>query len=70
MDRSMFGGRFHVPSASLALFNIVAIIALIPVYDRIFVPLLRKMGGRLSLLQRIGGGPLPAPNQRFLPANC
>lgn len=56
MERSMFDGRFYIPSASLSLFNIGAIIALIPVYDRVFVPLLHKFGGKLSLLQRIGAG--------------
>ena len=54
MDREMFGGRFFVPSASLALFNIVAIVGLIPVYDRLFVPLLQRFGRKLTLLQRIG----------------
>lgn len=56
MQRSMFGGRFYIPSASLSLFNIGAIIALIPVYDRVFVPLLHRLGTKLSLLQRIGWG--------------
>jgi peptide/histidine transporter 3/4 len=54
MNREMFGGRFFVPSASLALFNILSIVCLIPVYDRIFVPLLHRFGRKLTLLQRIG----------------
>ena len=54
MDREMFGGRFYVPSASLALFNILTIVGLIPVYDRLFVPLLHRFGRKLTLLQRIG----------------
>ncbi len=54
MDREMFGGRFFVPSASLALFNILTIVGLIPVYDRLFVPLLHRFGRKLTLLQRIG----------------
>ncbi len=54
MDREMFGGRFYVPSASLALFNILTIVGLIPVYDRLFVPLLQRFGRKLTLLQRIG----------------
>lgn len=56
MQRSMFDGKFYIPSASLSLFNIGAIIALIPVYDRVLIPLLHKLGGKLSLLQRIGWG--------------
>ena len=54
MNREMFGGRFFVPSASLALFNILSIVCLIPVYDRVFVPLLHRFGRKLTLLQRIG----------------
>ena len=54
MNRVMFGGRFVIPSASLALFNTISIIVLIPIYDRIAVPLLRRAGCKLSHLQRIG----------------
>lgn len=54
MDRVMFGGRFVIPSASLALFNTISIIVLIPIYDRGVVPLLRRCGAKLSHLQRIG----------------
>ncbi|KAK9918815.1 hypothetical protein WJX75_007179 [Coccomyxa subellipsoidea] len=56
MDRVMFGGRFVIPSASLALFNTISIIVLIPIYDRGVVPLLRLFGTKLSHLQRIGYG--------------
>ena len=61
MNREMFNGRFFVPSASLSLFNVVSIVALIPVYDRLFVPLLSKFGRKLSLLQRIGGPAATSP---------
>ena len=54
MDRKMFGGKIQIPAASLALFNTISIIALIPVYDRILVPGLRYFGKKISLLQRIG----------------
>ena len=48
---------FEVPAASLALFNTVAIIALVPLYDRGLLPLLRACGRRgPTLLQRIGWG--------------
>lgn len=43
----------------LQLFNILAIIGLIPVYDRVFVPLLARFGKKMTLLQRIGA-PLAA----------
>ena len=43
-----------VPAASLALFNTLSIILLIPVYDRGLVPLLRRSGTKLTLLSRIG----------------
>ncbi len=49
------GGQLRIPAASLALFNTVSIIALIPLYDRGLVPLLSRFGKKLSLLQRIGG---------------
>ena len=54
MNRVLFGGGFVIPSASLALFNTISIISLIPIYDRIVVPLLRRCGRKLSHLQRIG----------------
>lgn len=57
MDRVMFGGAFVIPSASLALFNTISIIVLIPIYDRGVVPLLRHFGIKLSHLQRIGAPP-------------
>ena len=44
----------QVPAASLALFNTLSIILLIPVYDRGLVPLLRRFGTKLTLLSRIG----------------
>eukprot|EP00891_Asterochloris_glomerata_P003785 jgi/Astpho2/3785/Aster-04319 len=50
------GGQLRIPAASLALFNTVSIIALIPLYDRGLVPLLSRFGKKLSLLQRIGWG--------------
>lgn len=56
---SLFGRRISsasltIPAASLALFNTISIIALIPVYDKGLVPLLARFGRKLSLLQRIG----------------
>ncbi|KAK9806330.1 hypothetical protein WJX72_010466 [[Myrmecia] bisecta] len=56
MDRDLPGGRFRIPAASLAIFNTVSIIVLIPIYDRGLVPLLRHFGKKLTQLQRIGWG--------------
>ncbi len=66
MDRVMFGGRFVIPSASLALFNTISIIVLIPIYDRGVVPLLHRFGMKLSHLQRIGEQP-PGGTATLLP---
>ncbi|DBA89647.1 hypothetical protein WJX79_009961 [Trebouxia sp. C0005] len=55
MDRRLFG-KIQIPAASLALFNTISIIALIPVYDRVLVPGLRYFGKKITLLQRIGWG--------------
>lgn len=52
-------GRFTVPPASLATFDVVAVLALIPVYDAALVPLARRVTGRdrgVSHMQRIGVG--------------
>uniref|UniRef100_I1Q535 Major facilitator superfamily (MFS) profile domain-containing protein n=1 Tax=Oryza glaberrima TaxID=4538 RepID=I1Q535_ORYGL len=52
-------GSFHVPPASLATFQIITTIVLIPLYDRAFVPAARRLTGRekgISDLLRIGGG--------------
>lgn len=54
MDRRMFNGGFTIPAASLAIFNTLGIILLIPLYDRGLVPLLRYFGKKLTHLQRIG----------------
>lgn len=54
MDRETFGGGFTIPAASLAIFNTLGIILLIPLYDRGLVPLLRYFGLKLTHLQRIG----------------
>ena len=53
MDRRM-GDGWKIPAASLSLFNTLSIIVLIPLYDRGLVPLLRRLGIKISLLSRIG----------------
>lgn len=57
-------------SVSLQLFNIAAIIGLIPVYDRVFVPLLHRFGKKLTLLQRIGAHVSGPSSALFYPACC
>ena len=54
MDRDTFGGKFTIPAASLAIFNTLGIIILIPIYDQGLVPLLKCFGTKLTHLQRIG----------------
>jgi peptide/histidine transporter 3/4 len=49
-------GVFYIPAASLAVINTVAIVVLIPIYDRILVPLLKKAGRPMTMLRRIGWG--------------
>ncbi|GAB4818682.1 hypothetical protein N2152v2_005728 [Parachlorella kessleri] len=59
MDRTVAlpGGRsFVIPAASLAMINTLAVVLLIPVYDKGLAPLLRKLKRPIKLLQRIGWG--------------
>ncbi|KAK1263180.1 putative peptide/nitrate transporter [Acorus gramineus] len=58
MDR-LIVGNFEVPSAALQSFSSISVVAFIPIYDRILVPIVRKFTGihsGLTLLQRIGVG--------------
>ncbi|EFN56879.1 hypothetical protein CHLNCDRAFT_144528 [Chlorella variabilis] len=50
------GGAFIIPAASLAAINTVAIVVLIPIYDKLLVPAMRRLGRTITLLQRIGWG--------------
>lgn len=59
MDRTvpLPGGRsFVIPAASLSMINTLAIVVLIPMYDKLLVPMLRRLGRPITLLQRIGWG--------------
>lgn len=49
-------GVFTIPAASLSMINTVAIVVLIPMYDKLLVPALRRMGRPMTLLRRIGWG--------------
>lgn len=51
--------HFHIPPASLGIIPIIFIIGLVPIYDRIVVPFLRRITGHpfgITHLQRIGIG--------------
>jgi len=56
MDRQVGTGSFEVPAASLAVIDTVAIVGLIPVYDMLFEPMLRRVGRPMTTLKRIGWG--------------
>jgi peptide/histidine transporter 3/4 len=52
-------GAFAVPPASLASFDAVSVIIWVPVYDRVLVPVARRLTGNargISELQRYGAG--------------
>ncbi|XP_026447483.1 protein NRT1/ PTR FAMILY 5.10-like [Papaver somniferum] len=58
MDRSI-GPDIHIPAASLLTVMSLSVIFLIPIYDRIFVPLARSvtsLPSGITMLQRIGVG--------------
>ncbi|KAK7838338.1 protein NRT1/ PTR FAMILY 5.10 [Quercus suber] len=60
MDRTIFPG-FEIPAASLQFFVNLSIILVIPIYDRIFVPIARaftRNPSGITMLQRIGIGML------------
>ncbi|KAM3300990.1 protein NRT1/ PTR FAMILY 8.1 isoform X1 [Capsicum chacoense] len=52
-------GKFKIPEASLSVFDTIAVILWVPVYDRMLIPFVRKFTGHkngLSQLQRMGTG--------------
>eukprot|EP00892_Ulva_mutabilis_P001566 jgi/Ulvmu1/1140/UM107_0014.1 len=51
---------FDVPPASMALFDTLSIIILIPIYDGIVHPVMKRLRCDLTMLQRIGWGFLVA----------
>lgn len=58
MDRYIAPG-FQIPAASLLAFISLTVVAFVPIYDRVLVPLTRAMTKKpsgLSVLQRIGTG--------------
>ncbi|XAR66615.1 hypothetical protein NMG60_11012903 [Bertholletia excelsa] len=58
MDTSITSS-FHIPPASLPIIPVAFLVILVPVYDKLAVPLLRKITGHpngISHLQRVGVG--------------
>ncbi|XP_051115462.1 protein NRT1/ PTR FAMILY 6.3-like [Andrographis paniculata] len=59
MDRHILGRSFKIPAASLTVFFVAFILLTVPVYDRIIVPICRRIFKNphgLTPLQRIGVG--------------
>ncbi|KNA04048.1 hypothetical protein SOVF_203310 [Spinacia oleracea] len=58
LDRSI-GSNFFIPAAALQCVIYICIFIFIPLYDRLLVPIARKLTGKpagISMLQRIGTG--------------
>ncbi|KAH6837436.1 Major facilitator superfamily protein [Perilla frutescens var. hirtella] len=58
-DRRLGRGSFKIPAATYNVFSMISLTIWIPVYDRILVPLLRRITRReegITMLQRIGIG--------------
>ncbi|KAL3521289.1 hypothetical protein ACH5RR_019438 [Cinchona calisaya] len=58
LDRHL-GNTFQIPAASLGSFVTLSMLVTVPMYDRYFVPLMRKKTGNprgITLLQRLGIG--------------
>ena len=58
LDRKL-GPDFQIPAASLGSFVTLSMLVSVPMYDRFFVPLMRRKTGNprgISLLQRLGIG--------------
>lgn len=64
------GRPFSVPPASMAMFDTISIIVLIPIYDGIVNPLLKRLRCELSMLQRIGWGFLVAAAAMMVRPQC
>jgi peptide/histidine transporter 3/4 len=52
-------GSVRVPPASMSTFDVLTVVVLVPLYDRVFVPAARRLTGKekgVSELQRVGIG--------------
>ena len=54
MDQMIFG--MQVPPATLITVNIITVIVLVPLFDRVIWPGLERIGCKITLLQKIGWG--------------
>lgn len=58
-DRRLGNSDFKIPAASFVVFLMLSLSIFIPIYDRIIVPVLRRLTGKeggITVLQRIGIG--------------
>ena len=51
-------GGINIPAASLSLFDIVIVLALIPIMDKVVYPIIRYCGIQFTPLKRVGVGML------------
>ncbi|CAN1314659.1 Protein NRT1/ PTR FAMILY 8.1 [Linum perenne] len=59
MHRKLGGSNFEIPSASVPVFSVINALFLVPLYEKLIVPSLRKRTGHprgLTSLQRMGVG--------------
>ncbi|GFZ01632.1 peptide transporter 1 [Actinidia rufa] len=59
MDTRIGNSTFHIPPASIGIFDPLSVLFWVPIYDRIIVPFARKFSGHksgLTQLQRMGIG--------------
>lgn len=52
-------GNFHIPAASFQVFMTLTVLLLLPIYDRVLVPMARRLTGierGITMLQRMGIG--------------
>ncbi|XVF12002.1 hypothetical protein REPUB_Repub08aG0077100 [Reevesia pubescens] len=58
-DRRLGNSNFKIPAATNVVFMMLSLTFFIPVYDRVIVPFLQRIGGKeggITILQRIGIG--------------
>ncbi|XP_058228330.1 protein NRT1/ PTR FAMILY 2.11-like [Rhododendron vialii] len=58
-DRRLGNINFKIPAASFPVFNMLTLTIFLPIYDRILVPMLRRLTGKeggITILQRMGVG--------------
>lgn len=58
-DRHLGNSNFQIPAATYTIFSMLSLTLWLPIYDRIVVPLLRRLTGKeggITILQRMGIG--------------